>query len=122
MPEKTSLRIESVDSVTPGFTGSGDDTAVCVVRCVGGTARLGMVFRHPDYAAGPETSAPRFVLTAIECYGKQVERLDTVHSGRVALTGAGAETLAKRDVLDSAPSPAGVPPQDDDPPCPDPRA
>ncbi|MFE4693052.1 hypothetical protein ACFRH6_23800 [Streptomyces sp. NPDC056749] len=43
------------------------------------------------------------MLTVIEWYGKQVEQLDTVHSGRVTLTGAGAATLAKRDVLDSVP-------------------
>ncbi|MFF3305655.1 hypothetical protein [Streptomyces sp. NPDC002908] len=43
------------------------------------------------------------MLTAIEWYGKQVEQLDTVHSGKVTLTGTGAETLAKRDVLNSAP-------------------
>ncbi|MFE4328755.1 hypothetical protein ACFRQM_04650 [Streptomyces sp. NPDC056831] len=103
VPEKAALSIESIESVTPGVTGAADDVAVCVVRCVEGTARLGMVFQHPGSAAGPGTATPGFLLTAIEWYGKQVEQLDTVHSGKVTLTGAGAETLAKRDVLNSAP-------------------
>ncbi|MGP3635219.1 hypothetical protein ACTU45_17930 [Streptomyces sp. 24-1644] len=103
VPEKAALSIESIESVTPGVTGAADDVAVCVVRCVEGTARLGMVFQHPGSAVGPGTATPGFLLTAIEWYGKQVEQLDTVHSGKVTLTGAGAETLAKRDVLNSAP-------------------
>ncbi|MFF9686558.1 hypothetical protein [Streptomyces sp. NPDC014623] len=98
VPEKAALSIESIESVTPGVLGAADTVAICVVRCVEGTARLGMVFHHPGSAASPE-----FSLTAIEWYGRQVEQLDTVHSGRVTLTGAGAETLAKRDVLSSAP-------------------
>ncbi|MEV8405234.1 hypothetical protein AB0R12_05320 [Streptomyces niveus] len=99
--EQASLSIESIESVTPGVTGAADDVAVCVVRCIEGVARLGMVFQYPGSAAGAAT--PWFLLTAIEWYGKQVEQLDTVHSGKVTLTGAGAETLAKRNVLNSTP-------------------
>ncbi|MET7366165.1 hypothetical protein ABZS61_10090 [Streptomyces sp. NPDC005566] len=101
VPEKAALSIDSIESVTPGDTGTADDVLVCVVRCVEGTARLGMVFRHPGSAVGPGT--PGFLLTAIEWYGRQVGQLDTVHSGKVTLTGAGAETPAPRDVLHSAP-------------------
>lgn len=103
VPEKAALSIESIESVAPGVTGTSDDVAVCVVRCVEGTARLGMEFQHPGPAVSPGTAAPGFLLTAIEWYGKQVEQLDTVHSGKVTLTGTGVETLAKRDVLNSAP-------------------
>ncbi|MER7141156.1 hypothetical protein ACIQGA_34565 [[Kitasatospora] papulosa] len=103
LPEKAAISIESIESVTPGVTGAADDVAVCVVRCIEGTARLGMAFQHPASAAGLGTAAPGLLLTAIEWYGKQVEQLDTVHSGKVTLTGTGAETLAKRDVLNSAP-------------------
>lgn len=101
MPVKAALSIESVESVTPGATGATDDVAVCVVRCVEGTAQLGMVFQPLGSAAGPGT--PGFLLTEIEWYGKQVEQLDSVHSGKVTLTGAGARTLTKRAVLNSAP-------------------
>ncbi|MGW8884009.1 hypothetical protein [Streptomyces sp. NPDC055749] len=103
VPEKAALSIESVESVTPGDTGAASDVAVCVVRCVEGTARLGRVFQHPGSAGGPDAPTPGFLLTAIEWYGKQVEQLDTVHSGKVTLKGAGAEALAKRDVLNSEP-------------------
>lgn len=103
VPQKAALRIEAIESVTPCVTGAGDDVAVCVVRCVEGTAHLGMVFQHPGPTAGPGTAAAAFVLTAIEWYGRQVEQLDNVHSGKVTLTGAGAATLPKRDVLNSVP-------------------
>ncbi|MFD6331550.1 hypothetical protein ACFWGI_18500 [Streptomyces niveus] len=98
-PEEAALSIESIESVTPGVSATADDVAVCVVRCVEGTARLGMVFQHRGSAVGAAT--PRFRLTAIEWYGKQVEQLDTVHSGKVTFKGAGAETLATREVLNS---------------------
>lgn len=103
MPDKAALSIEPVESLEQGAAGTADDVAVCVVRCVEGTAWLGMVFRHPGTGATPGTATPGILLTAIEWYGRQVEQLDTVHSGRVTLTGAGAETLAKRDVVYSAP-------------------
>ncbi|WP_329226631.1 hypothetical protein OG488_06080 [Streptomyces sp. NBC_01460] len=103
VPEKAALSIESIESVTPGVPGAADAVAICVVRCVEGTARLGMVFQHPGSAASPGTATPECSLTAIEWYGRQVEQLDTVHSGKVTLTGTGAERLARRDVLNSAP-------------------
>ncbi|UZJ29449.1 hypothetical protein [Streptomyces endophytica] len=101
--EKASLSIESIESVTPGPPGTAGGEAVCVVRCIDGTARLGMVFRHCGSGSDVSATEPRLTLTAIEWYGKQVEQLDTVHSGKVTLAGSGVATLAKRDVLDSAP-------------------
>ncbi|MEV7104337.1 hypothetical protein [Streptomyces atroolivaceus] len=103
VPERAALSIESVESVTPGAIGAADDVAVCVVRCIEGTARLGMVFRRDGSAADAGTAMPGFLLTSIEWYGRQVQQLDTVHSGKVTLTGAGAETPAEHDVLKSAP-------------------
>ncbi|MFE2019331.1 hypothetical protein ACFW9O_14990 [Streptomyces sp. NPDC059499] len=96
-----SKAVLSIESVTAGVTGATDDVAVCAVRCLEGTAQLGTVFQLSGSAAVPGT--PGFLLTGIEWYGKQVEQLDTVHSGKVTLTGAGAGTLAERDVLNSAP-------------------
>ncbi|MEU9112352.1 hypothetical protein AB0D04_11280 [Streptomyces sp. NPDC048483] len=103
--EKTTLSIISLESVTPGTRGAADEVAVCVVRCIEGTARLGMVFHRPRSAGDAGTATPQFTLTAIEWYGKQVEELDTVHSGKVTLTGSGSgsDMLAKWDVLNSAP-------------------
>lgn len=102
MLDRAALSVESIESVTPGDIGAVD-VAVCVVRCVEGTARLGMVFQHLGSAVGAVTPTQGFLLTSIEWYGKQVEQLDTVHTGKVVLTGFGAEVFAKRDVLSSVP-------------------
>ncbi|MEU8999827.1 hypothetical protein AB0C95_34275 [Streptomyces caniferus] len=101
--EKATLSIESIESVTPGIPGAAEGMAVCVVRCIEGTARLGMTFCHLSPAGGASIAIPQLTLSAIEWYGKQVEQLDTVHAGKVTLSGRGVDTLAKRDVLDSAP-------------------
>ncbi|MFF9866437.1 hypothetical protein ACF1G0_13560 [Streptomyces sp. NPDC013953] len=92
--EGATLSITFIESPTPGHVGTADDVAVCVVRCIEGTARLGMVFQHPRTTAGLR-------LSSIEWYGRQADQLDTVHSGKVTLTGVGAETLCRRDVLSS---------------------
>ncbi|MFI6106068.1 hypothetical protein [Streptomyces sp. NPDC051310] len=92
--EGATLSIAFIESPTPGHAGAADDVAVCVVRCIEGTARLGMVFQHPRTTA-------RLRLSSSEWYGRQADQLDTVHSGKVRLTGAGAETLCRRDVLRS---------------------
>ncbi|MFC9245054.1 hypothetical protein ACFT7S_13760 [Streptomyces sp. NPDC057136] len=103
MPEKATLSILSIDSVAPGGPGATDCVAVCVVRCTEGTARLGMVFHHVAPENQAQAAALSLTLAAIEWYGKQVDQLDTVHSGKVTLAGAGADALAPWDVLDSAP-------------------
>ncbi len=100
--QKAILSIESVESVTPGTPEVVECRAVCVVRCIEGTARLGMVF-HRFGTGDNGVDVSQLTLTAIEWYGRQVEQLDTVHSGKVTLVGTGADALAKRDVLDSAP-------------------
>ncbi|MGA5166171.1 MULTISPECIES: hypothetical protein [Streptomyces] len=100
--EKATLTIETIESLKPGHVGGNDDIAVCVVRCIEGTARLGMLFQHPGGATGDaDTVAAKLRLSSIEWYGKQVDQLDTVHSGKVTLTGVGAATLSRRDVLSS---------------------
>ncbi|MFE5888813.1 hypothetical protein ACFQ6E_07740 [Streptomyces sp. NPDC056462] len=48
------------------------------------------------------TASP-LTLVAIEWYGRQVDQLDTMHSAKVTLTGAGADSLAVWEVLDSVP-------------------
>jgi hypothetical protein len=99
--ENAALRIVSVETVTPGGSREADDVAVCVVRCIEGTARLGMVFERSGAAEVAGAAEPSFALTGIEWYGRQVEQLDTIHSGKVTLAGAGAEKLATHDVLES---------------------
>jgi hypothetical protein len=66
---------------------TSEETVVCVVRCIQGTAVLNSRFQATSGAAEMLT------LTRIEWYGREVEQLDTVHSGKVALTGTEARLL-----------------------------
>ncbi|MFJ9415849.1 hypothetical protein ACIRPT_16965 [Streptomyces sp. NPDC101227] len=87
-------------------------TARCVVRCIGGTARLGLIFVGPVTRAGADpggTAPARLELTGITWYGKRVDSLDPSHSALVDLSGAGTRTLARGTVLTAAPRPAPAP-------------
>jgi hypothetical protein len=103
--EKATLSILSVESVTPSSPAAADSAVVCVVRCIEGTARLGIAPTHG--AAAPLT------VVAIEWYGRQVDQLDTTHSAKVTFTGSGTDAMAVWEVLSSAPdtseSPRGGP-------------
>jgi hypothetical protein len=99
LDETASLSIEVIESVQPGHAGADDDIVVCVVRCIKGTARPGMLFRHIGVTGNAEAVAVELELSSVEWYGRKVDQLDTVHSGRVTLTGAGAGTLSRRDTL-----------------------
>ncbi|MEU9922257.1 hypothetical protein AB0H51_13360 [Streptomyces griseoluteus] len=63
------------------------DKAVCVVRCVGGSARVGQEY------AGP------MALDLILRYGMEVELVDPPHTAKVWLSGAGVRTLERGAVL-----------------------
>ncbi|GGW58620.1 hypothetical protein GCM10010381_49680 [Streptomyces xantholiticus] len=52
---RAALSIQSIESVTAGAPGAADDVAVCVVRCIEGTARPGMMFER----YGTERTDPR---------------------------------------------------------------
>ncbi|MET9734681.1 hypothetical protein ABZZ79_29800 [Streptomyces sp. NPDC006458] len=93
MPEKAAL---SVLEVLPAPT---ELTAVCVVRCIEGTAVLGMQFLGmPPQEENGDAHAP-LTLEKIEWYGRDVEQLDTVHSGKVTLRGESAKTLTPGTTL-----------------------
>lgn len=96
MPEKTVL---SVLEVLPA---PAPHTAVCVVRCIEGTAALGLEFlaEMPQEAEGV-TPLP-LILEKIEWYGREVDRLDTVHSGKVTLRGEPAGKITSGTTLTSA--------------------
>lgn len=110
MPQLATLSILSVESVTPSSPNAADSAVVCVVRCIEGTARLSMELHR--LAPWTRTASP-LTLVAIEWYGRKVDRLDTAHSAKVTFTGSGADGLAVREVLSSAPdtneSPRGGP-------------
>lgn len=67
---------------------------VCLVRCVGGTARAGQV-----YAAGES----RVWLRGIERYGGAVGSFGAGHTARVRLAGAVVALLSRGQVLTSVP-------------------
>ncbi|MFG3097173.1 hypothetical protein [Streptomyces sp. NPDC048202] len=80
MSETARLQIYSVES-------EDLDSAVCVVRCVGGVVRVGQEF------AGPMT------LDRILRYGRTVELLEPPHSAQVRLSGVAVRGLGRGVVL-----------------------
>ncbi|MFG2293308.1 hypothetical protein [Streptomyces sp. NPDC048603] len=67
---------------------------VCVVRCVGGVARVGQL-----YAAGES----RIVLRRAERWGRAVPQVDAGHSAKVWLRGPVVALLGKGQVIRSVP-------------------
>ncbi|MFB7605898.1 hypothetical protein [Streptomyces gardneri] len=62
------------------------DGGVCVVRCIGGIARVGQRFRlEDDWRTGRPSSV--LVLARIERYGRSVDFLDPAHSALIHLSG-----------------------------------
>jgi len=96
VPEKVVL---SVLEVLPAPV---QQTTVCVVRCIAGTAVLGMEFATALPQEGEDDSFSRLTLEKIEWYGKEVEQLDTVHSGKVTLSGESVERISPGCTLTSA--------------------
>ncbi|MET7454691.1 hypothetical protein ABZT03_22925 [Streptomyces sp. NPDC005574] len=86
-------------SVLEVFPVRDPHTRVCVVRCIEGTAALGMEFLVVFPGEERVEDPPRSRLEKIEWYGKSVEQLDTVHSGKVTLLGYSAELLAPGSML-----------------------
>lgn len=91
--------------MTTADLGHGTGEAVCVVRCIEGSARTGEIFhrRTPGNKNLPDILS--LTLTAIEWYGKQVDQLDSAHHAKVTLLGSGVETLAVWDFLGSNDTP-----------------
>lgn len=67
--------------------------AVCVVRSLYGSARVGMRYQLPSPADGTVE------LTEIEWYGHPREVLDEMHHGKVCLVGSGAGALRAEEAL-----------------------
>ncbi|MCX4783513.1 hypothetical protein [Streptomyces sp. NBC_01264] len=67
--------------------------AVCVVRSLYGSARVGTLYQVPFPAGGTVE------LTEIEWYGHPREVLDAMHHGKVCLVGSGAGALRAEEVL-----------------------
>lgn len=63
---------------------------------------LGMEFLTESPKGETDGSLPQLTLEKIEWYGREVEQLDTVHSGRVTLRGGSAENVTPGSTLTSA--------------------
>lgn len=94
-------RLQVYEVVGPGEAADG---GICIVRCVGGTARPGQVFVLEDDqdTVGPENA---LVLDRIEKYRQPLESLDPPHSAAVLLSGGPLDRLREGDVLVSHPAP-----------------
>ncbi|MCY0937407.1 hypothetical protein [Streptomyces sp. H34-S4] len=67
--------------------------AVCVVRSLYGSARIGTLYQLPSPADGTVE------LTEIDWYGHPREVLDEMHHGKVCLVGSGAGALRAEEAL-----------------------
>jgi hypothetical protein len=80
----------------------GDASAICIVRCVGGTPRTGQKFtteKNPGVIPGSST----VTLESIIRHNKEMDFIDPPHNARVRLSG---EVLFLwRGVSSSSPSP-----------------
>ncbi|MEV7884237.1 hypothetical protein ACWD3I_37390 [Streptomyces sp. NPDC002817] len=96
MPDKAVLSVLEVLSVPT------QQTTVCVVRCIEGTAVLGMEFLAVPQQEREGEALAHLVLEKIEWYGREVEQLDTVHSAKVTLSGESAGKISPGSTLTSA--------------------
>ncbi|WP_251067317.1 hypothetical protein [Streptomyces sp. ISL-36] len=90
MPVNSRLQIYSIE-----FEDS--DGGVCIVRCIGGIARVGQIFVAEEETL--EQSVPQLTLNQIERYNRQVEFFDPPHNARVHLSGGPLAGLREGSVL-----------------------
>jgi hypothetical protein len=81
--------------------------ATYIVRCIGGTARVGQVYvaEAAEDAEG-ETASERLLLTQIERYRQPVKFFGAPHTAMVYLSGGGGSGLPKGSVLANVAEPA----------------
>ncbi|QHC31117.1 hypothetical protein [Streptomyces sp. HF10] len=98
MPEGSAARLQiySVEETTV-------TSAVCIVRCVGGVARIGQLFEvepAPDQRGGGQQ---KMTLDWINRYQRRVEFFDPPHSAKVSLSGEGIGELKCGTVITTLP-------------------
>ncbi|MFD3437528.1 hypothetical protein ACFWU3_08485 [Streptomyces sp. NPDC058685] len=89
-------------------TGSG---GVCIVRCVGGVARVGQIFMLEASPNRPSGTV-RLRLDRIERYGQDVDAFDVMHTAKVHLTGGTMSGLVRGSILAAGPSAPADGPED----------
>ncbi|MGA5063544.1 hypothetical protein ACPB9E_07115 [Streptomyces exfoliatus] len=90
MPDTSKLQIYSIER-------ENADGGVCIVRCIGGIARIGQDFLKQGEE--PEATIRRFTLNRIVRYSRNVEFFDPPHNARVHLTGRSLDGLSEGSVL-----------------------
>ncbi|MGX1886205.1 hypothetical protein [Streptomyces sp. NPDC055287] len=89
---RSELQIHTVEESAPG-------AAVCVVRCVGGVARVGQEFSVPA-ASGPVEECLPVMLEGIRRYENvHVTFFGPPHAAKVRLSGPGVRGLRPRLVI-----------------------
>ncbi|AYG81082.1 hypothetical protein DWB77_03220 [Streptomyces hundungensis] len=68
------------------------NSAVCIVRCVGGVVRVGQALTV-EVESHTADSARDVTLTALVRYGRNVDFFDPPHAAKVHLSGPGAPML-----------------------------
>ncbi|NEB79554.1 hypothetical protein G3I40_30695 [Streptomyces sp. SID14478] len=79
---------------------SGEVT--CIVRCVGGTARIGQQFAiDSDQTSEGVSGTEPWRLVEIDRYGRKVDFFDPPHGARITLAGRSMDGLRERVTLKS---------------------
>ncbi|MEU1867088.1 hypothetical protein [Streptomyces gardneri] len=90
MPDNSRLQIYSIEQ-------ENTHGGVCIVRCIGGIARVGQMFLVEGEESG--RSGSRFTLDQIDRYNRQVDFFDPPHNARVHLSGRPVAGLNEGSVL-----------------------
>ncbi|MFC8592734.1 hypothetical protein [Streptomyces atroolivaceus] len=81
---------------------AGDPGGVCLVRRIGGVARVGQAYVPAGTAEGLPAGL-RSTLTRIGRHGRSAGLLDPPHTARITLTGRGVAALGRGSVLSRTP-------------------
>ncbi|MFF8906847.1 hypothetical protein [Streptomyces olivaceoviridis] len=73
-------------------------TAVCIVRCVGGVARIGQKFES-ESTIDPSSSRTHMTLESILRYEQPADSLEPPHNAKVHLSGDGIDDLERGVII-----------------------
>ncbi|MEJ8635627.1 hypothetical protein [Streptomyces sp. MS2.AVA.5] len=91
MRESSRLQVYEVVEAT-------DAGGLCIVRCVGGVARVGQTFTVEDHPSSPGSNV-RLRLDRINRYGRDMDFFDATHAARVHLSGGALTRLVRASIL-----------------------
>ena len=75
-----------------------EDSAICIVRCVGGVVRVGQrLALEPNVSLSPEN--PDLTLGSITRYEKRIDFIDPPHNAKVHLSGRAVDSLERGVII-----------------------